>query len=274
MPENPERTIPAGPRRPRRRTAVRLAAGAAACGTFLAPLLAAGGAGAASSPAALVAASKSAATKQHSAHFVAVSSLGANSVTIVADVGQASGKETIRLRNSGQTGLISGRYDGKAVYFRGDANGLVGYLGMPSSLATKYAGRWIAFTSDQKSYAAIAKSLTLPEAIAQISMAPPYTSSTGPRAGGSPTVLVRGTSAAFSSSGSKGSATMTIVGSGTPLPVTFSGSGTQSGKTERGNVVFTKWNEPLNVVAPSSSVNADTITSPSSSGSSSSSSGG
>ena len=183
MPKNPEHRRPAGPRRPRR-TVVRLAAGAAAGAAFLAPLLAAGGAGAASSPAALVAASKSAATKQHSAHFVAVSSLGANSVTIVADVGQASGTETIRLRNSGQTGLISGRYDGKAVYFRGDANGLVGYLGMPTSLASKYAGRWIAFTSDQKSYAAIAKSLTLPEAIAQISMAPPNTSSTGPRTRG------------------------------------------------------------------------------------------
>lgn len=263
MPKNPS----PGPRG----HAARAAAGGLAVALF-ASLAGAVPAGAATRPAALVAASKVAAAKQSSVHYAAASSLGTQSITIVADVGHSSGTETIRLHRTGQTGLVSARYDGKAAYFKGNANGLTGYLGMPSSLASTYAGKWIAFRPSDKSYSAIAQSLTISAAIAQISINPPLTSSAGPKVGNASTVVVHGTTTSLSSSGSKGPATLSIRSNATPLPVTFTGTGRQSGKTEKGQVVFSRWNEPVKVVAPSSSVNASTITS--SSGSSSPSTSG
>ena len=271
MPQNPSPRRPGVPTRARAGAIARLADAAIGLGALVAALAGAETAGAATSPAALAAATEAAAAKQQSVHYVAGSILGTESITIVADVARSSGLETIRLRDARQTGLVSARYDGKAVYFKGDANGLTGYVGMPSTLATRYAGKWIAFTPTQKSFAAIAKSLTLSAAVGQISIGPPFTSSTGPTVGNVPTVLVRGTTTMFSSSGAKGRASLSIRTNGTPLPVTFAGRGSQSGKTESGQVVFSGWNEPVHVVAPSSSVNASSI---SSSGSGSSSSSG
>jgi len=243
------------------RTLARVSAGALAGGLLAATLAGAGPAGAAgSTPAALVAASQAAAAKQSSVRFVANSSLGDESISIVADAARSAGVETIRLRKASQVGLVTARYTGNAVYFKGNANGLGGYIGMPSTLATKYAGKWIAFTPSQKNYAAIARSMTLPAAVAQISIDPPFTSSAGPRVGGLPTVVVHGTTSTLSSSGNKGTATLTIRSTGSPLPVSFAGRGTQSGKTETGQVVFSRWGEPVHAVAPSSSVNASTIT--------------
>jgi len=243
------------------RTLAGVSAGALAGGLLAATLAGAGPAGAAgSNPAALVAASQAAATHQSSVRFVATSSLGNESISIAADAARSAGTETIRLRNASQVGLVTARYTGKAVYFKGNANGLGGYIGMPSTLATKYAGKWIAFTPAQKNYAAIARSMTLSAAVTQISIGPPFTSSAGPRVGGAPTVVVHGTTSTLSSSGNKGTAILTIRSTGSPLPVSFVGRGTQSGKTETGQVVFSRWGEPVHVVAPSPSVNASTIT--------------
>src|SRR5271166_5357626 len=263
MPQNPSPRRPGVPTRARAGAIARLADAAIGLGALVAALAGAETAGAATSPAALAAATspaapaaatEAAAAKQQSVHYVAGSILGTESITIVADVARSSGLETIRLRDARQTGLVS-----------------AGYVGMPSTLATRYAGKWIAFTPTQKSFAAIAKSLTLSAAVGQISIGPPFTSSTGPTVGNVPTVLVRGTTTMFSSSGAKGRASLSIRTNGTPLPVTFAGRGSQSGKTESGQVVFSGWNEPVHVVAPSSSVNASSI---SSSGSGSSSSSG
>jgi hypothetical protein len=254
----------------------RAVTGALASGLLVAVLAGAGPAAAATSPAALVTASQAAAAKQQSVRFAASSSLGSDSITIVADVARSAGLETVRIRHSSQVGLVSARYTGKAVYFKGNVNGLVGYMGMPSALATKYAGRWIAFTPTQKNYAAIAHSMTLPAAVAQVSIDPPFTTSAGPKVGNLSTVVVHGTTTSLSSSGGKGSATLSIRSQGTPLPVRFVGKGTQSGGTESGQVVFSRWGEPVNVATPSPSVNASTITNGTSgsSGSSSSSSAG
>jgi len=184
MPQNPSPRRPGVPTRARAGAIARLADAAIGLGALVAALAGAETAGAATSPAALAAATspaalaaatEAAAAKQQSVHYVAGSILGTESITIVADVARSSGLETIRLRDARQTGLVSARYDGKAVYFKGDANGLTGYVGMPSTLATRYAGKWIAFTPTQKSFAAIAKSLTLSAAVGQISIGPPFT---------------------------------------------------------------------------------------------------
>ncbi len=261
MPQRPPSLLPQPPRAPVARTLARLSAGALAGGLLAGTLGAAGAAGAAeTSPAALVAAAQAAAAHQSSVRYVATSSLGNESISIVADAAGSAGVETIRLRNASQLGLVTARYTGQAVYFRGNANGLGGYIGMPSTLAAKYAGKWIAFTPSEKNYAAIARSMTLGAAAAQISIDPPFTSSAGPRVGGVPTVVVHGTTSTLSSSGNKGTASLTIRSTGSPLPVSFVGRGTQSGKTETGRVVFSRWGEPVHVTAPSSSVNASTIT--------------
>jgi hypothetical protein len=214
---------------------------------------------AAKAPSALVAASLAAAAKQNSVHYVATSSLGSQSITIVADAARAKGQQVITIRKGKQVGTVAARYDGKAVYFRANTIGLEGYLGMPNNLAPKYSGKWISFSPSQQDFSQIAKSMTITSAIGEISLSAPVKAVSPITVNGTQAVGVTGTTTSLSSSGAKGKATLYMVASGTPLPVVFTGKGSQKGQTEAGRVAFSRWGERVAPVTPKGAVSAASI---------------
>jgi hypothetical protein len=226
------------------------------------------------SPATLLSDSVKAADRQRSVHFVATSSLATKSIVIVANAGTASGTQTITMRVGKSTGHVTGRYTGNTVYFRGDTVGLVSYLGMPSSIAPKYANRWISFISSDQGYSQIAGSMTLQSAVSQISLTAPVTGGNRARVNGTNVFVVRGTTTSLSAKGQHGDAVLDVDATGAHLPVRYQGTGHQKSETTRGQVSFSRWGLRVNPSAPSGAVPASSITVPSSGSSSGSSSGG
>lgn len=219
-------------------------------------------------PKALLAASLKAANAQPSVHFVATSTVGTRSITITADAAAATGSQVIVLREDKKTGHVTGRYVGSTVYFRGNTVGLEDYLGMPTTLAPKYSGKWISFGSSTEDYSSIAKSMTISAAVAQISVKAPITGGGHATVGGQAAVGVRGTTTTLSSKGKKGKATLYVAATGSPLPIRYNGTGKQKKQKETGQVTFSKWGETVNPTAPAGAVPASSIsTSGSSTGS-------
>jgi len=212
-----------------------------------------------SAPKSLLAASLRAARKESSVHFVATSAVGTRSITITGDASASAGSQVIVLHEGKSTGHVTGRYVDKAVYFRGDTIGLEDYLGMPSTLAPKYSGKWIAFGSSTPNYSSIAKSMTLSAAVAQISVKAPITRGAHATVDGQAAVSVLGSTTTLSSKGKKGTATLYVAAKGSPLPISYLGTGKQKEQSETGKVSFSKWGEKVSPSVPPNAVPASSI---------------
>jgi hypothetical protein len=204
----------------------------------------------------LLAASLAAARSQHSVHFSATSTVGSQSITIVADVAAAKGQETITITSGGETGHVSTRFVNKAAYFQGDTDGLEGYLGMPSTLATKYAGQWISFKPSDKQYKTVSQAMTISSAVGQISVKAPV--STGPSStiNGTAAIGITGTTTSL---GSQGPAALYLPAQGTLLPLRYTGQGKEQKKKATGQVDFSNWGESFSVVAPAKAVRSSSV---------------
>ncbi len=207
-------------------------------------------------PKALLAASLAAAKSQPSVHFVAVSTIGTQSIAITGDVAKVKGKETVVVTSGKNTGHVAVRLVRQAVYFRGDATGLSGYLGMPSTLATKYVGTWIKFGPSSPTYKNISKAITIGSAVDQISVKAPLADGGTATVDGVSAVSVTGTTTDL---GGKGPAALYLPAQGNVLPVRYTGQGTQKKKKVTGQVDFSHWGESFTVTAPANSVAASSI---------------
>ncbi|HVX20852.1 MAG TPA: hypothetical protein VHB02_05865 [Acidimicrobiales bacterium] len=191
-----------------------------------------------------------------------MSTVGKQSVAITADVARAKGREAVVVTGGQQTGHVAVRLVHQAAYFRGDPTGLEGYLGMPSTLATKYAGTWIRFDQSNPTYQAISKSLTVSSAVSQISVKAPLANGPSATIDGVPAVSVTGTTTDL---GGKGPAALYLPARSRVLPLQYTAQGTQkaqgSKKQEKasGQVDFSHWGERFAVAAPATSVSASSL---------------
>lgn len=211
------------------------------------------------SPKALLAASLDAARAQSSVHYVATSVVGNESIRVTADTANTAASQEVVLHVGKGTGNVTARLVDSTAYFRGDALGLEDYLGMPSTLAPKYAGQWISFSSSTKSYSSIAKSMSLTSAIDQISVDAPLSGGDKTTRGGRSAVDIEGTTTSLSSKGNKGTATLYVSAKGSPLPLAYHGTGKQKKKSETGTVTYSKWGETVSPQVPAKSVPSSSI---------------
>lgn len=212
------------------------------------------------SPKALLAASLDAAHAQSSVHYVATSTVGDESIRVTADTATASASQAIVLDIGKVTGHVTGRLVDNAVYFRGDTVGLEDYVGMPTTLAPKYVGQWIKFTSSAKGYSDITKSMSLTSAVNQISVEAPLSGGQKTNVGGRSAVSVAGTTTSLSSKGNRGTAVLYVSATGSPLPISYHGTGKQKKKPETGTITYSKWGETVSLKAPAKSVPASSLT--------------
>jgi hypothetical protein len=212
------------------------------------------------SPKALLAASLDAAHAESSVHYVATSTVGNESIRVTADTATTTASQAILLHVDKTTGHVTGRLVDNAAYFRGDKVGLEDYLGMPATLAPKYVGQWIEFTSSAKSYSDITKSMSLTSAVDQISVEAPLSGGHKTNVGGRSAVSVAGTTTSLSSKGNKGTAILYVSATRSPLPISYHGTGKQQKKPETGTITYSKWGETVNPKAPAKSVPASSLT--------------
>jgi len=213
-------------------------------------------------PSSLVTASLTAAAKQTSVHYVTVSSLGSQSISVVGDAATNAGQEAIVVTKGKLRGIVNARFDGQAVYYRANLYGLESYLGMPSTLAPKYTGKWISFTSADQNYPEISKSLTISSVVGDISLKPPMKLAGTKTINAQRTIGVSGTTTAVPTSGkTKDVATLYIATSANQLPVQFGATGKQKNMTEIVKVNFSRWGVPVNPQAPTTSIPASSISS-------------
>ena len=172
---------------------------------------------------------------------------------MTGDAARSAGLQDITLINGGQVGTIEVRLVHNTAYFRGNKLGLMSYLGLPTSLAADYTGRWISVARSNQAFASIAASMTIKAVIAQIVIDGPLTMSSGPSAP-STTLILEGTSGALSAKGQHGPATLVVSDPSTPLPVSFSAQGKDGSTMANGSVSFSNWGESVAVVAPAHAV--------------------
>ena len=158
-----------------------------------------------------------AAKTEPTVHFVASSTVGKRTYTVSGDAAAKTGAQDITLRDGTQTGSMKVLLVHNTVYFEGDKLGLTNYLGLSSSLAPAYAGKWISFAHDNQGFATIAASLTIKAAISQISLGGPLSIAAG-QAGEGATLLLRGTSGALSTDDKRAPATLVVTTTSPPLP--------------------------------------------------------
>jgi len=158
--------------------------------------------------------------------------------------------------SGGHTGHVSARLVKKVAYFRGDAAGLERYLGLPSTLAPKYANRWISFEPSDQYYKTVSQAMTISSAVGQISVKAPV--STGPSStiNGTAAIGITGTTTSL---GSKGPAALYLPAQGSLLPLRYTGQGKEQKQKATGQVDFSNWGESFSVVAPAKSVRSSSV---------------
>ncbi len=207
----------------------------------------------ASSPKALRAKIVAAIVAQKSVHWTEVYTSGHRGTlyegTTTADVGVDSGRELDRFRFTStrahitRRGWARSRLVDDTVYVKGDSAWLALNLGLSPAKAAHYAGRWIAIPRGDKRDAWIGRSLTLRSIVRYV-----------PR---EPVTLTRRTAhrsqfIVLSRPSSRDE--LWVVAQGMPLPVRFF-----EGVLNRIGASFSKWNEPVNVIAPPSSIPIATV---------------
>lgn len=123
---------------------------------------------AAQSPKQLRAAMQRAASARHSVHYVSTSSIPANKVRIVSDVGAGQGVQHITFKSDGRSGPATILVVGHSAYLQGNAFTLHGYFGFTQAQAAHYAGTWISIPSTSPAYSDLAADATFASFLADL----------------------------------------------------------------------------------------------------------
>jgi hypothetical protein len=216
-------------------------------------------ASAATAPPALVAASLTAAGKESAVHFDAYSQRGKESIAIVADAATSTGRQSVTIRKGKSTGHVQSRLVGGDAYFEGDSYGLTAYLGMPSTLAPKYAGKWIVFTPSDQSFSQIEQNFTVGTAVGEIQISKPMAIASHAAVDGTSAITVKGTTKALSTNGKSGPASLSVKKSRSPLPVRFIGHSGPGGTKTYGRIDYSHWGSAFTVAKPTGAIPASAI---------------
>jgi hypothetical protein len=208
---------------------------------------------AAQSPKALRASILRVAKAQHSVHYATHEVAGNAVLTINADVAAADGRQHVTFKVGKKTGRFTILVLGNTAHVNGDINGLELLLGLTASQASTYAGQWISIPKGDKSYNRTAAAVTLGSFLQEIT---PHgrLAVVKAKVHGTRVIGVRGTSG----TGKKKRAQVLVARAhGKPLPLEE--DELAPAKEYISHTAMTKWNESVQVQAPSSSTPISTV---------------
>lgn len=195
---------------------------------------------------------KAAIAQQTAVHVVFRANTGSSATTekIVADVGVASGAETVSEGQSHLAVMVTPGFG----YVSGDSSGLTTIFGLTAAEAKKVGSDWVSWKAGTSQYANLKADVTFAAVTALLPRAKGTRLSTGITNGANVYVL-RWTAAASSSTPMLSNA-LTVSASGPSLPVEQ--TSTASGGT-KATTVLSRWGELVSASAPPA---ASTIASP------------
>jgi hypothetical protein len=210
-------------------------------------------ASAAQSPRALRASILGAAKAQHSVHYVTREVDGNALLKISADVAADDGRQHVSFKAGKQTGQITILVLDDTTYVTGDTSGLELLQGLTASQASKYAGQWISIPKGDKSYSRTAAAVTLGSFLQEITPHGRLAAFKG-KLHGTRVIGVRGTSGTKTK---KRLQALVARARGKPLPLEEDEFA--PAREYISHTGMTKWNESVQVQAPSSSTPISTV---------------
>jgi len=202
---------------------------------------------------------------QPSLHYVSTSTGGGVTTTIVGDVNQTAGMQTILLSRGKTKARIVIELVGHEAYFRGSAAAVESAIGLTVPESAAAAGQWISVVPSDSVYQSTAAALTVRSVISEMALAPPITGGRKTVVGGRTVIQMSGSWVGNGITQKEhATANLYIAGLVTPLPIRFSGVAPPTATSSRfvDSMVLSRWGEPVHVVAPASSVPLATITQP------------
>lgn len=208
---------------------------------------------AALSPKALRASIIDAAKAKQSVHYATHEVYGNALLTITGDVATADGVQHVALKIGKQTAHVTILVSGQTAYVQGDANGLQQIQGLTKAQATQYAGQWISIPKGDKDYAQTAGDVTL-GSILQSSTPHGHLTTFKAKDHGIRVIGVRATSGTGKK---KQLQVLAAKAHGSRLPLEEDEFA--PGEEFISRTVFGRWNESVQVQAPSSSTPISTV---------------
>ena len=189
-------------------------------------------------------------------HYVAVSSGGTTSETVVGDAGKDTGRQVITIGTPAGSEqftliLVSG-----IVYFQGNALALEDQLGVPASGAPALVSRWISVSQQDGPYAVAAPGIVAADQAQETELVPASTTAiTGP--GGVQATRIVGT-VPGQQGGPSGSGHLDVTTDG-HVPLSYVATISLSGVSETSTTTFSAWGKAPTETAPSGAVAWSTL---------------
>lgn len=215
--------------------------------------VAVGVARAAQSPRAVRASIIDAARAQQSVHYKTEQVVGNARLTLVGDVEAADGTQHVSLKLGKKTGHLAIVVSAQTAYVQGDLLGLEAMQGLTKTQASTYAGQWIAIPKGDKDYGQTAADVTLGSLI-QLSTPRGHLAAGSKKLHGERVVAVVGVSGKGKKKELK---VLAARPKGTRLPIEE--DEVEPGQEYIAHTVFGRWNESVQVQAPTSSVPISTV---------------
>lgn len=191
-----------------------------------------------------------------SVHYVSTSRGSGLTTTIVGDVSQSSGTQTIVVSYRGTRASMVVDLVGHEAYFRGAATAIELLINLSARQSAAAAGQWVSVVpTDRSFYSNAAAALTVDSVMSELVLSSPVTGAKPVTLGGRAALQISG---AWTGQGVPASdhatATLDVTRGAACLPMLFSGTGSSSGQRYTDSLAVSKWGEGVHVLVPRSSV--------------------
>jgi hypothetical protein len=167
---------------------------------------------------------------------------GSTNGEVVQDSTLHAGKQTVAIKKE----LASIVLTGGTAYISGNSSGLTSYFGLPSSLVSTLAGKWVSVQSTDSAFQSVSANVALSSALANVTPSGALVAGKRSKVDGQPVRSISG-----QAPGGAGRLTLFVASNKKSLPVEAVESN-GSGKSARGEIVtFTRWGEQVHIPAPS-----------------------
>jgi hypothetical protein len=197
-----------------------------------------------------------------SLHYVSTSVASGVSTTIVGDVEQTAGKQTIVVSSGGAKVSMVIELVGHEAYFRGSAAAVEIVIGLTARQSAAAADQWVSVVPSDSVYQSTAAALTVGSVMSELTLSQPVVGARDVVARGMPALKISG---AWTGNGitAKDHATGVLELTRGPgsLPMSFSGVEPRNAKTSRftASFVMGRWGERVDVAPPAFTVPLSTI---------------
>ena len=186
-------------------------------------------------------------------HFASTAAESGTTIQVSGDTGATSGAQTLVVRKGNVSEHVNTLVVGSTGYLKANATALRNVIGLSTSQASKYAGKWLSFPTSNASLGQLVGGLKNSQVAGELGMSGPFTYGTATTVGGHQAVAIKG--AVSTNSGTSVPVVLYVASSGKPLPLQeVTNPGAASSSAIHGVVTFTHWGEKTQEKAPSSSV--------------------